>query len=183
MGEQARGGLLSGFLERRRFAAALPHLRGRVLDVGCGAGHLSARYQGDYVGVDRDASVIALARSLYPSRSFRTAMPEAGPFDTVAALAVIEHVPDPGALLAALRALLAPDGRIVITTPRPFSRIIHDTGARLGLFSQEAAEEHEQFLGREEITRAAERAGLRVALYRRFLAGVNQLAVLLPNGA
>ena len=183
VGEQARGGLLSGFLERQRFAAALPYLHGSVLDVGCGSGRLCERYAGDYVGVDRDLSVITLARAMHPDYEFRTDIPHDRTFNTVVALAVIEHVRDPGALLAVLGARLAPGGCIVLTTPHPFSRIIHDMGAKVGLFSREAAEEHEQFLDRADIERAAAHARLQLHLYRRFLGGINQLAVLLPNGA
>lgn len=183
MREQARGGLLSAFLERRRFAAARPHLRGSVLDVGCGAGRLSEGYDGVYVGVDRDLSVITLARSLHPEREFRTDIPHDRDFDTVAALAVIEHVRDPAAMLAAFRDRLLPGGRIVLTTPRPFSRRIHDVGAWIGLFSREAAQEHETFLSRDSLEDASRRAGLRVVTYRRFLYGINQLALLSRDGA
>ncbi|HVB56412.1 MAG TPA: class I SAM-dependent methyltransferase [Candidatus Acidoferrales bacterium] len=44
-----------------------------------------------------------------------------GKFDTVVAGEVIEHLANPGLFLRQARAHLEPDGRLVLTTPNPFS--------------------------------------------------------------
>src|SRR3546814_10100924 len=67
-------------------------------------------------------------------------------FDTIISLAVIEHVSDPSVFLATLRKYLsgAPSARIIITTPHPSVDWVHHLGAKFGLFSQHADEEHEE---------------------------------------
>ena len=54
----------------------------------------------------------------------------------------------------------------------------HTAGARVGLFSHDAHEEHETLLDRDAINEIATAAGLAVERYRRFLLGANQLAIL-----
>jgi SAM-dependent methyltransferase len=181
MADQGTEGLLSPLLRARRIRAALPFLRGRVLDFGCGAGALAAWVEpGRYFGVDRDPDALQQARRLFPLHQFSAALPGSGTFDSIAALAVIEHLPAPEEWLAAMRRLLAPSGSLVITTPHPAFRRIHEAGARAGVFSREAAAEHETLFGRAALLRLAAAAGFQMVLYRRFLLGANQLAIFEP---
>jgi 2-polyprenyl-3-methyl-5-hydroxy-6-metoxy-1,4-benzoquinol methylase len=179
--DQGAEGLLSPYLRRMRVQAARPYLTGRVLDIGCGSGALAALVAAeDYLGVDRDPSVLAIARERFPRHRFTTALPSPEQkFDTVVSLAVIEHVHDPGAFLGnAARHLKAHrHARIVITTPHPKLEWLHELGASLGLFSRHASEEHESLLDRAALGTHAARARLRLTDYRRFLLGANQLAV------
>ncbi len=91
---------------------------------------------------------------------------------------MIEHMKEPEELLRRFRTLLADGGRLVLTTPHPSFRWVHDCGARLGLFSREASEEHETFFDDETLRDTGRRAGWIVAESRRFLLGANQLFVL-----
>jgi 2-polyprenyl-3-methyl-5-hydroxy-6-metoxy-1,4-benzoquinol methylase len=181
-------GLLSPFLRRRRFAAALPHLRGRVLDVGCGIGELAEFVPPEsYLGIDLDQVSVETARQRHPRHVFQTLAefetdPPTNRFDTIVGLAVIEHVPSPAGWLRDLTQHLGPDGRFVLTTPHPYYRWAHEFGARLGIFSRDAADEHEDFLDRRSMTQAATDNHLRVLKARRFLMGANQLFIL-GNGA
>ncbi len=115
--------------ERRLFAHRLAQVeeqlprRGRVLDVGCARGAFLAvaRDEGwDAVGLELDRKAVdaasdrgldvrhgALEPGMFPPNSF----------DAVTLFDLIEHVPDPRALLAACREVLRPDGLVVITTP------------------------------------------------------------------
>ena len=68
--------------------------------------------------------------------------------------------------------------RLVLTTPHPSVDMVHTLGARLGIFSRHASEEHQDLLDHAGLVQAAGRGGLSVELYRRFLLGANQLAVL-----
>lgn len=183
MADQGSEGLLSSFLRRQRIRAAAPYLRGRVLDFGCGSGSLASFIDPDrYSGVDIDAEVIELARRRNPKHAFEIAqLPHGRQFDTIVSLAVIEHVPDPAAFLAGALPLLAPGGSIVLTTPHPNYRGVHDFGARLGLFSRAASEEHQTLLDGRAMRRLAISCGLSIVLYRRFLFGANQLYVLQPG--
>lgn len=162
----------------------MPYVRGRVLDVGCGVGCLAEHVEPErYLGVDSDPAALRAAAATYPSHRFVDSLPEAGPFDTVVALAVVEHLFEPEASFASWSRLLAPGGRIVVTTPHPSFIWLHEAGAAIGLCSREAAEEHHRFFDRESIERAGRAAGLRLEASRRFLGGVNQLFVLASAGA
>jgi SAM-dependent methyltransferase len=181
-------GLLTRRVGEARLAAALPHVprSGRVLDVGCGLTDLPGRFE-DYVGCDRNPDVLAQQRKRFPKRDFcewdiaRGGAPPGlvgeGPFEGILLLAVLEHVREPSGVLARLAPLLSRSGRLVATTPHPAGRWPLEAGAALGLLSSHARDEHETLLGREALADAGRGAGLALVVYRRFLLGMNQLAV------
>lgn len=176
-------GFFSPFLRRQRLQAALPHISGAVLDFGCGIGLLCPHVDvTGYVGVDISGMALAEARRHHPTARFMTpdGIGDLGEqkFDTVAALAVVEHLPDPASFLATMRDLLRPGGKIVLTTPNPALDWIHGLGGQIGLFARESHDEHQSLMDRNGITQAAAAAGLHMIQYRRFLFGANQLAVL-----
>ena len=181
---QERQGLLSPFLQSRRIAAAAPYVRGSVLDVGCGAsGELARRCSPEtYLGLDIDPAKVARAAARMPEFRFTTEWPVAKRFDTVAGLAVIEHLPEPGDFLERLAVSVEPGGgRVVLTTPAPRYAFVHAAGAAMGVFSREAAAEHQELLDRRAISLLAQQVGLRVTVARSFLFGANQLFVLEPT--
>ena len=133
-----------------------------------------------YVGFDIDESTLEVARARYPSHRFTSQLPEGEAFDTVVSMAVIEHVEDPVEYLLGLRAFVRDGGCVILTTPHPSSKAIYGLGARLGIFSKLASEEHHPLLGEAEIARSAQAAELQVVRFGTFMAGANQLAVLSP---
>jgi 2-polyprenyl-3-methyl-5-hydroxy-6-metoxy-1,4-benzoquinol methylase len=182
MANQAEQGFFSPFLQRARITAALPYLKGRVLDIGCGNGALAAHVSpAAYLGVDRDAAALDAARRAFARHQFVSELPEAGAFDTITALALIEHLPEPRREVVRWSALLSGGGHIVITTPHKSFGIVHELGSRLGLFSRAAADEHEEMFDRRTLMHLAEQCGLRIERYARFLCGANQLALLASN--
>lgn len=102
---------------------------GRVLDVGCGTGFLLERlaergFSGTGVDLSPESVEHARRRLAEIGAADRlTAVvgsayePPEGPFDLIALTDVLEHLEEPRACLAALRAQLAPDGLLVISTP------------------------------------------------------------------
>lgn len=179
MADQASGGVLSPWLQRRRISRARPYLRGCVLDFGCGNGALAAFCRPEaYLGIDADDASLATARRLHPGYVFSGDVDREEPFDTIAALAVIEHVPEPADLLTRFRNWMVPGGRIVLTTPHPTFEWFHTVGARVGAFSREAHEEHETLLDRPRMEALARASGLAIERFERFLMGANQLFVL-----
>ena len=184
MADQGNEGLLSPFLRWRRIRAALPYIRGRVLDVGCGSGVLAGFVSPErYLGIDLDDDSLIRAKRYFPKHCFLSRFPapeEQEKFDVVAALAVIEHVPSPGDFLHMLSLYLNdnPSSLLFLTTPHPLGERIHSAGAFLGLFSRHANEEHEELLDRKRLEFYAKSVGLRLVHYKRFLAGMNQLALL-----
>lgn len=111
--------------ERADVIAALPRPIGRTLDVGCGAGRVSAglREAGatELVGIEIDPDAAAAAGEVLDrvvALPVEQALDElAGRFDTIVCLDVLEHLVDPGAVLARLRDFAAPGGRLQISVP------------------------------------------------------------------
>jgi 2-polyprenyl-6-hydroxyphenyl methylase/3-demethylubiquinone-9 3-methyltransferase len=101
----------------------------RVLDVGCGGGLLAegmARRGARVTGVDLAPEALAVAR-LHAAESgigveYRQvavedlAGAEPGSFDLVTCLEMLEHVPDPAGIVAALARLVRPGGDVVCST-------------------------------------------------------------------
>lgn len=181
MADQGAEGLLSPWLRKQRFKAALPYLKGRVLDFGCGSGSLAELVEADrYLGVEVDETSLQQARSRFPGYYFTSSLPGVNEkFDSIISLAVIEHVSNPSDFLVMLATHLASSETacIAITTPHPAVDWIHGAGSAIGLFSKHANEEHEDLLDRTKLEVAGQKAGLTLAYYRRFLFGANQLAV------
>jgi len=108
-------------LADRRVKAVLPHIRGRLLDVGCGDNKLVRQYANG-IGVDvhpwpgADFIVTNSASLEYESHSF----------DTVTIIAALNHIPNREAVLRECRRLLRPDGQVIITMLTPVtSRLWH----------------------------------------------------------
>ncbi len=105
------------------------HVRGKVLELGCGAGFVIRNYlaRADSVlGVDLDAALLARLEAQHPGGKVRTARVdllgdwhELGEFraDVIVALDVLEHFQDDGAFVEKLRRQLAPGGRVVLKVP------------------------------------------------------------------
>lgn len=171
-------GLLSGWLARARLRVVRPYLAGQVLDFACGHGQLAQFCApAGYLGFDIDRRKIGTARQHFPDYRFQETLPPGERFDTIAALAFIEHVaPEP--FLKQFAELLRPGGRIVLTTPHPSYEWVHTSGARLHLFSPAAHDDHEDLISHERMAELADSAALRLVTSRRFLFGANQLFVL-----
>jgi len=98
----------------------------RVVDVGCGTGHLlaalSERIQLERaVGVDHAAAGLVVGRALLPAAEFVEAdiyhLRLAEAFDLVVCTEVLEHLKGPERALETLARLCADDGVILVTVP------------------------------------------------------------------
>jgi len=115
---------------RLGYVAARVGLRGaKVLDVGCGGGLLSealAREGAEVVAIDLAADLVKVAKlhglesgvkvdyRVQPVEAL--AMEQPGTFDAITCMEMLEHVPDPGAILSACATLLKPGGRLFVST-------------------------------------------------------------------
>lgn len=109
-------------------AVCPPVESGRILDAGCGSGHIShhlSRGGADVMGVDGLAAAVEFAARTYGSgrcrfrQCFFDELTDWGAFDQIYLLEVLEHLPESEALqtLERFRRLLRPRGLIFITTP------------------------------------------------------------------
>lgn len=122
--------------------------RQRVVDVGCGGGLLAeamAREGAQVLGIDLAAQSIEIARSHAAAQKLNVeyrvvsaetlAAEQPGAFDLVCCLEMLEHVPDPAAIVSACAELVAPGGNVVFSTinrnPKSFALMI--LGAEMAL--------------------------------------------------
>jgi 2-polyprenyl-3-methyl-5-hydroxy-6-metoxy-1,4-benzoquinol methylase len=111
--------------ERADVIALLPRPVRRVLDVGCGVGAtapgLRAAGASEIVGIEVVETAGERARAVL-DRVYVAAVEDVldeldGPFDTFLCLDVLEHLVDPGAVLARLRELAAPGATLQVSVP------------------------------------------------------------------
>lgn len=171
--------MVSSWLQKMRIKAVLPYLKGRILDYGCGSGTLAKICPvASYYGVDIDEDSLKAARLKYPNFRFEKIIPENEKFDTAVLLAVVEHIDDPGSLLAHINGRLNPGGRIVLTTPNPLFKICYRLGSKLGVFSSQAEVEHKKLINYQVMDKIAFASGLFIDHFRYFMFGANQLFIL-----
>ena len=127
---RARRDILADYLTRY---GDLPE-DARILEIGCGTGHnlpmLAQFGRVDAIEIDPAARDIAGARLGRPVGD--APLPElpgveAGAYDLIAVLDVVEHIADDVGALAAMRARLKPGGKILVTVPaHPWMWSAHD---------------------------------------------------------
>lgn len=150
-------------VETAAVTAALGPLTGRrVLDAGCGPGRLVTSMSdagGVAIGVDLDRAMLARARSRTRApvvQADAAALP-LGPacLDAVVAVAVLEFVSDPAAVVAELWRVVRPGGRVVIGSlnlKSPWG-VTHRRQFRNGPWAEA------RFLGRHELLRLGREHG------------------------
>lgn len=163
---------------RTGFIAGHARLPGcRLLDIGCGGGLLceSLAAQGARVtGIDLAPSSLAVARlHLLENPQLQVeyrqvsaeelAASEAGAWDVVTCMEVLEHVSAPGQLLAAIGRLVRPGGDVFVATinrtPRAFLGAIVGAEYLLDLVPR-GTHRYEQLIKPSELARWARAAGL-----------------------
>jgi trans-aconitate methyltransferase len=92
----------------------------RILDVGCGTGHLTAEIAASgvqIVGIDQSAEMIAQARERYPHLRFGVCdareIPFTGEFDAVFSNAALHWIPEAEKVIRGIARALKPTGRFV----------------------------------------------------------------------
>ena len=111
--------------ERADLVGALPLPLGRVLDLGCGeggaAGPLRSAGAVWITGVELHAPSAERARTtldeVVVGRVEESLARVAGPFDTILAYDLLEHLADPEPLLSGLHAVAAPRARLHVSVP------------------------------------------------------------------
>ena len=162
------------YVERIAGGAGLLHRQ--VLDVGCGGGILSesmARAGARVLGIDLSQAVLDVAE-LHAAEAgidvgYRAvaaadlALERPAAFDVVTCMEMLEHVPEPAAMLASLAALAKPGGDIVISTlnRNPKSFAIAIVGAEyIARVLPRGTHEYLKFIRPSELARWGRDAGL-----------------------
>lgn len=163
--------------ERLAYVRERCTLRGAcVLDVGCGGGLLSEAMAGEganVTGIDMAQALIDVARlhlfesgqrvdyRCMPVETLADEMPTS--FDAITCMEMLEHVPDPGAIVAACARLLRPGGRLFLSTlnrtPQAFALAIAGAEYVLRLLPQ-GTHEYRRFIRPSELAHALREAGL-----------------------
>jgi 2-polyprenyl-6-hydroxyphenyl methylase / 3-demethylubiquinone-9 3-methyltransferase len=146
----------------------------RVLDVGCGGGILAeamARRGAKVTGIDLSEKALRVAQlhlleSKLDIRYEMSAVEDvAGEFELVTCMELLEHVPDPAAMVAACARLVRPGGQVFFSTinRNPKSYLFAVVGAEyvLGLLPK-GTHDYQRFIKPSELSRWSRAAGLRV---------------------
>lgn len=148
----------------------------KVLDVGCGGGILSeamARTGADVTGIDLADKSLKIAK-LHGLESGvkveyrkvpveQLAAEQAGQYDVVTCMEMLEHVPDPGSIVRACAALTKPGGWVFFSTlnrnPKSFLFAIIGAEYLLRLLPR-GTHTYDMFIKPSELAAAARGAGL-----------------------
>jgi 2-polyprenyl-6-hydroxyphenyl methylase/3-demethylubiquinone-9 3-methyltransferase len=150
----------------------------RVLDVGCGGGLLSegmARRGARVTGIDLAAGAIEVARLHaleagiavdYRLVAAEThAEEEPGAYDLVTCLEMLEHVPEPASVIAAIAKLVRPGGDVVCSTinrnARAFALAIVGAEYLFGLLPK-GTHQYARLIRPSELARWGREAGLEI---------------------
>ena len=163
---------------RLEWIDTLAALRGKkVLDVGCGGGILAeamARRSEHVTGIDLAARPLGVARlhaleagvqNLKYREIATEALAEEAPasFDVVTCMEMLEHVPDPSAVVRACSTLVKPGGWVFFSTlnrnPKSFLFAIVGAEYVLGLLPK-GTHEYARFIRPSELARWARESGL-----------------------
>lgn len=162
-------------LAQRRVKAVLPHVTGRLLDVGCGSNSL-VRHYSNGIGVDvypwpgADVIVHDTAALQWTSESF----------DTITIVAALNHIPNRAAVLNECRRVLKPGGRVIITmlTPRT-SRIWHWLRAPWDADQRDRGMQPGEVYGftSAQLVELFTHAGFTLLAQQRFMLGLNRVYI------
>lgn len=182
------GFTLRKYVGTRRHNAAKDYLEGDILDLGCG-GDILLQFINDesrYVGVDIQDTLLETLKKTHPWCKFYCInLCERGKlrdtiqskFDTITALAVIEHLEDPSVMLAQCHDLLKVGGKLVITCPTPRGEKFLQLANTITGMSKESTRPHLHVYSKHELIDLLKAAELIPVVYRKFFFGLNQLIV------
>lgn len=172
-------------LRAERYAAVLPHLRGRILDIGAGDNALVRLYRQTQLRAGKDAAaaddsvgvdVVDWGGDTLKITSSDSLPFESGSFDTVCFIACINHIPERIGALKEAHRVLKPGGQVVATM---IGRLIGDVGHAIWWYSEDKhrdiAEGEVMGIDSAGMLRLFEQAGFGPVSIKRFVYGMNYL--------
>jgi 2-polyprenyl-6-hydroxyphenyl methylase/3-demethylubiquinone-9 3-methyltransferase len=150
----------------------------KVIDIGCGGGLLTeamAKRGAHVIGIDMGKAPLTIARlhqheseleiDYRQTTAEQMAATESGSFDTVTCLEMLEHVPDPAAVIAACAQLIKGDGRVFLSTinRNPKAYLFAVIGAEYLLqLLPKGTHDYSKFIRPSEMEKWARAAGLQM---------------------
>jgi SAM-dependent methyltransferase len=142
----------------------------RFLEIGCGNGNVMKELEGvcengTIIGIDLFADGLRFARSRVSSPLLQAdiyATPFKVPFEMVGLFDVLEHLPNDTDILAHVKTMLPPGGRLLITVPAYNS---------LWSYADQLAN-HKRRYTRENLTQKLSSAGFRVEYITYYMMGI-----------
>lgn len=173
----------SVLLLRMRVRKVIPFLNGRILDIGCCVGALVPFISNmdGYVGVDVDENAISIHKRTYPENTLycldvqNEVIPSGGKFDTMVAMAVLEHLERPDDFLMKYIPLVKKGGTVVITTPTPVGDRIHGFLQKLKIANPVVSDVHFNIYTGRKLIQIMEKHGVKVESVKHFEMGMNQV--------
>ncbi|HCR72345.1 MAG TPA: hypothetical protein DIW23_12930 [Anaerolineae bacterium] len=164
------------FLLKWRIAKVLPHISGKLLDIGCGTNDLVKAYQGEGVGVDvhdwGNVDIVVEDTSNLPFQSDE--------FDTVTIIAALNHIPNRNEVLIEIKRVLKDDGKLILTMiPPTISTIWHRLRKPWDVDQTERGMKDGEVYGlsKQEIHTLLNQCGFEVSHEQRFMLGINLLTI------
>jgi 2-polyprenyl-3-methyl-5-hydroxy-6-metoxy-1,4-benzoquinol methylase len=148
----------------------------RLMDVGAGNGYFVYLARKEF-GLQADGLEISDAESAYAREMFgidfiRSELAHVeGRYDALTSFNVIEHVPNPAALLAGMRERLNDGGYLIVTTPNP--SCIHRRILGLQKWNMVAPPHHINLFTRVALEEMLEHAGFEVLEYSTISTYIN----------
>ena len=158
--------------------ARAPRAGKKVIDIGCGGGILAesmAKKGADVTGIDLSEKALKVAdlHSLESGVQVRyeviaaedMAAREAGQYDVVTCMEMLEHVPDPASIVRAAMTLVKPGGHVFFSTinRNPKAYLFAVVGAEYLLrMLPKGTHDYGKFITPAELSRFAREAGLQV---------------------
>ncbi len=156
--------------------ARVPLAGKKIIDIGCGGGILTesmAKKGADVTGIDLSEKALQVAdlHSLESGVQVRyelisaedMAAREAGQYDVVTCMEMLEHVPDPAAVIQACASLVKPGGHVFFSTlnRNPKSYLFAIIGAEYLLrLLPKGTHDYAKFITPAELAQSARNAGL-----------------------
>lgn len=150
----------------------------RLLDIGCGGGLMAeamAHRGAEVLGLDRSEVAIEVARQHAQASGLDTVtyqltsvedLDEPEGFDIITCLEMLEHVPDPDAIIRAAATLVRPGGHLIVSTinrnPKAFATAILGAEYVLGLVPK-GTHEYAKLIRPSEMAHWARSAGFALA--------------------
>jgi len=167
---------LGKFLMNWRIREVLPHIQGRILDIGCGTNDLTDAYAGEGIGVDvhqwGNVDLVVEDTAVLPF--------ENGEFDTVTIVAALNHIPNRDEVLKEVYRVLKCNGIVIVTMiPPQISRIWHFLREPWDVDQKERGMKEGEVFGltKKEMRVLLAKAGFEIDREVNFMLGINHLTI------